>query len=334
MPPKIQPLTTARFTERSPLIALGALGLLALALAVSPLFSRRLIHTNVSVAPGATVQFDPVQPRRGAIGAVRIDAIALLPDNSWSVFEVQVLDPQGNPLASAIKQAWHESGTWQEEGESGRWSEQDQAGRFDIRQGALEGPIVVAIAVLEHGTTAGQPLTTPVTLRVTLWDGVIDTRFLWSGAIGVLLLAGLTAIAVRASGQTVISEHIDDSDLVGRGTLGGPDTLVRVIITVVADETSPANLTANLTINDGYGELVYRRPLSMPLSFRREEGKIEDAKGSATLDLILEPRGSYGFSVEITPDGPVDRTFLTVKEGVRTLTPTPIIHLQSSTEPA
>ncbi|MBD2233201.1 hypothetical protein [Phormidium tenue] len=334
MPSKIQPLVTSQFTERSPLVALGALGLLGMALLISPLFHRQLLSAGVYVGPEETVQLDPVQPREGAIGALRIDAVAQLPSNAWSVFEVQVLDSQGNVLASAIKQAWNESGTWQEEGESGVWQEQDQAGRFDIRQAAIDGPVVVAISVLEQGSSTGQPLDSPVVYRVTVAEGVIDTRFLWSGAIGVLLVAALTAIAVKAAGQTVINEQINDSDLVGRGTLGGPSKLVRVIITVKSDETSPPKLTANLAINDSYGESVYRREVVIPLSMEQEEGKVESASGSATVDLVLEPRGSYGFSVEITPDGPVDHTFLTVKEGIRTFTPTEITHIQLSTEPA
>lgn len=333
MPSKIQPLVTAQFTERSPLAALGALGLLGLALAVSPLFHHQLLSTGVYVGAEETVQLDPVQPRERAIGALRIDAVAQLPSNAWSVFEVQLLDGQGNVLASAIKQAWHESGTWQEEGESGSWVEQDPAGRFDVRQAAIDGPVVVAISVLEQGSSTGQPLDDPVVYRVTVAEGVIDTRFLWSGAVGVLLLAALTAIAVKASGQTIINEQISDSDLAGRGTLGGPNTLVRVIITVKADETSPPELTANLAINDSYGESVYRCDVVISLSMQREEGKVESASGSATIDLVLEPRGSYGFSVEITPDGPVDHTFLVVKEGIRTLTPTEITHIQLSTEP-
>lgn len=334
MPSKIQPLVTTQFTERSPLMALGALGLLGIALLIAPLFHRQLLSTGVYVGPEETVQLDPVQPRAGAIGALRIDAVAQLPSNAWSVFEVQLLDSQGNVLASAIKQAWNESGTWQEEGESGTWTEKDEAGRFDIRQASIDGPVVVAISVLEQGSSTGLPLDNPVVYHVTVAEGVIDYRFLWSGAIGILLVAALTAIAVKAAGQTVISEQINDSDLVGRGTLGGPNTLVRVIITVVSDETSPSKLTANLVINDSYGESIYRRQVVIPLSIRRKDGKVESARGSATVDLILDPRGSYGFSVAITPDGPVDHTFLTVKEGIRTLTPTAIIYIQPSTEPA
>lgn len=334
MPSKIKPLVTTQFTERSPLMALGALGLLGIALLISPLFHHQLLSTGVYVGLEETVELDPVQPRKGAIGALRIDAVAQLPSNAWSVFEVQVLDSQGNVLASAIKQAWNESGSWQEEGESGSWTEKDEAGRFDIRQAAIDGPIVVAISVLDQGSNTGLPLESPVVYRVTVAEGVIDHRFLWIGAIGVLLVGALTVVAVKASGRTIISKQINDSDLVGRGTLGGPNMLLRIIITVVSDETSPSELTANLTINDSYGESIYRRQVVIPLSMRRENGKVESAKGSATVDLVLDPRGSYRFSVAITPDGPVDHTFLTVKEGIRTFTPTAITYIQPSTEPA
>lgn len=331
MPSKIQPLRTSQFTERAPLIALGALGVLGVALVISPFFSRRLVQTGISVEPEDVVQLEPVQPRTGQMGAMRIDATAQLPDNTWAIFEVQVLDSQGNLLTSAIKQAWKESGTWYEEGESGTWSEQDRSGRFDIRQANLETPLIVAIALLEHGTVSGQDLDSPLIFHVTIRDGIIDRRFIWSGALGALVLAVLSAIAVKNAGRVAIANMINDSDVVGRETVGGADSLVRVIIRVVSDETSPPTLKANLAINNSYGELVYRCQIPISLSFRKEEGKIEGASGECTLDLILEPKDSYGFSVEITPDGPVDQTFLTVKDGIRTLVPTDIIHIQSPT---
>ena len=330
MPTKVQRYSTQKFTERAPLIALGALGLIAIALIASAAFSRQLLQKSVPVSAGNTVKLAPVQPRQSPIGAVRIDATARLPDNAWSTFEVQILDSQGNLLASAVKQAWRESGTWSEEGETGTWSEQDLEGRLDIRRATLEQPIVVAISVLEQGKTSGQPLDTPVNFRVTIWDGSVDRRFLWSGLVGVLILTMMTQNAVSKTGRVVISERINDSDLGGRGVLGGPNTLVQAIIDVISDETSPQRLTANLWIKDSCGEVVYHRELPITLSFKREEGEIESASGQCILNLILESKESYGFYVEITPDAPVDWTFLKVKQGVRTLKSTEVIHIKPS----
>jgi hypothetical protein len=331
MPSKIEKLATSQFVERSPLFALGALSLLAIALIVSPLVSRRLLQQGISVAPGTTVKLDPVQPRKSPFGALRIDSVAQLPANTWSSFEVQVYDTQDNLLASAIKQAWSASGTWQEDGESGVWSEQDLAGQFDIRRSTLESPIVVAISLLDQGRTDGQAWSEPVTFRVSIWDGAIDTRFLWAGTLGSLVLSLMALLAVKGTGTNVIYKHINDSDVSDRQTFGGADTLIRFIIKVWADETCPAKLTAHLVIRDSYGELVYRQQLPLKMAKQRQKEEEDIATGSYTLDMILEPAGSYGVSVEVMPDGPVDYTELLVKQGIRTLVPTEITRIQTAT---
>ena len=325
MPKKIERYRTSRFVEWSPLIALGALGLMGIAVIVAPFFLRQLLKTKVAVLPGETVQLDPIQPRQSPIGAVRIDAIAQLPTNTWSTFEVQVLDSQGNILASAIKQAWQESGTWEEDGESGTWSEQDLSGRFDIRQATLDAPIVVAISVLEQGTVNNQPLNESVTFQVTVWDGAIDHRFVWSGFVGVLLLTVLAAIATKNGGEIVITKTVKDSDPRGRGRLGNPDKLVRVAVRIVGDETSPRKMKADLAIKDSYGKVIYRCSRPIQFYFRGEERVL----GYCALDLILEAAASYGFSVDIVPDAPIDWTYLTVREGARTLVPTEIVHIRT-----
>jgi len=328
MPVDVQPYRTRRFTDWSPLAALGALVILAIAAIASPFFSRRLLDTTVIVSPEETVRLEAVQPR-GGLGALRIDARARLPRNSWLTFEVQIFDSQNNLLASGIKQAWRESGIWREDGESGTWSEQDLKGRFDIRRATIDQPITLAITVLDQGQTGGQALAQPVSFDVTVRDGVIDGRYLWVGFFGVLIITLITSLAVGKSGRKVISERVNDSDVAGRATLGGANKLVRVSIDVISDETSPRELQADLVIKDGYGEQLYRRQLPISLKFRRDDGKIDSAKGQASLDLILEPRGSYGVWVEVMPDGPVDYTHLTVREGVRTLQPTEIIRLRT-----
>lgn len=326
----VQRYSSQRFTEWAPLIALGALALLAIAAALSALFSRQLLNERVVVSPGETIRLPPVQPRQSPIGALRIDATAQSPDNAWVTFEVQVLDNQGNLLASAIKQAWRESGAWQEEGESGTWSEQDLIGSLDIRRATINEPVVVAISVLQQGSVSGQSLLDPVPFRVSIWDGVTDHRFLLSGILGVLILAALSAVAVKNSGQEVISHRVNDSDIGERATVGGADALVRVIVNVISDETTPQIMHADLYVKDISGKGIYRRQLPLSLSFRQDDGKIDSAKGYCALDLVLEPKGSYGFYVEIVPDAPVDWTQLKVKQGVRTLLPTEVIHLKQS----
>lgn len=332
MPTKIDRYSRSPFTDRAPTIALGALGLLVVAAIVPSFFSRKLLNEILVVPAEETVKLNPIQPRQSPIGAVRIDVTARLPNNTWITFEVQVLDSQGNLLASAIKQSWRESGTWYEDGESGSWSEQDLDGRFDIRRATLNEPMTIAISALEQGRTSGQPFNEPITFRVAVWDGAIDGRFLWSGIIVVPILIWLAVLAVKNSGEVVISKSIDDSDLSERSRVGGADTLVRVTIEVIADETSPRVLNAELFVKDVEGNIVYRRQLLMPLTRLYKNGRCTRTVGQCTLDLVLEPEGSYGFFVEIVPDAPVDRTSLKVKQGVRTLKSTEVIHLTTSTD--
>lgn len=291
----------------------------------STLLSRPLLKDTVTVPVESALTLPPISPRQSPFGAVRIDAIARIPNNSWVIFEVQVLDQQGNPLASAIKQAWQESGTWYDEGESGTWSERDLAGQFNIRRASLAGPITVGIAVLEQGSTSGETIAQPVTFEVLVQDGVIDRRFLLNGVVGVTMMAGLAILAVKKSGRVVIAERINDSDLGGRGRLGGTSQLVRMTVKVVGDETSPRGVNAMVVVKNGAGDLIYQGQLPIGLPFRINERTI----GYGTLDFLFDTQDSYGFYVEITPDGPIDWTYLTVQEGVRTLLPTSVLHLKT-----
>jgi hypothetical protein len=328
MPATVRRYTTERFVEWAPLIALGALGSLAIAGMASTLLSRQLLRQTVTVPVEETVTLPPVQPRQSPFGALRIDATANLPNNTWAVFEVQLLDQQGNLLASAIKQGWRESGTWVEEGESGTWSEQDLAGRFDIRRASIDGPVTVGISVLEQGNTGGGEVTQPVTFQVQIQDGVIDGRFLINGVAGVLMMSVLAVLAVKKSGKVVIAERINDSDVGGRGRLGGPNKLVRMTLKVIGDENTPGTVTAHVFIKDSYGKQIYSGQIQIGFFLKTEDR----ATGYGNLDFIFDTQDSYGFYVEIMPDGPIDWTHLTVKEGARTLLPTSVIHLPTPTQ--
>ncbi|MEO0802048.1 MAG: hypothetical protein AAFY57_07215 [Cyanobacteria bacterium J06642_2] len=321
---------TKQFIEPAPYVAFGAVGLVAIALVIAPLFSRNLLRERIQVPPGETVKLSAIQPRASWIGALQIDVRATVSPNSWAEFEVQVFDLNNNLLASAVKQAWQESGTWYEDGESGTWSESDLRGQLDIRRQDLTEPIEIAVSALEQGTTAGQTLSTPIQFDVSVWDGSIDRRFLWSGLLVGLLLSGFTWMTVRTSGQMILSKRIGDSDVGGRARLGGANTLVRVAIKVDSDETSPTSLRAELAIKDGRGNLVYEAQIPMPLKFHNDDdGRVDHATGQCHVDMVLEQEDSYGFYVEVVPDAPVDRTTLQVIQGVRTLGVTEVIGIQS-----
>ncbi|MEO0854534.1 MAG: hypothetical protein AAFY15_13680, partial [Cyanobacteria bacterium J06648_11] len=245
--------------------------------------------------------------------------------------EVQIRDRQGNPLAAAIKQAWQESGTWSEGGESGSWSESDTRGQLDVQRAALNQPLQIAIASLEQGTTSGQASTTAVSYDVTVRDGAIDTRFLWSGLVVGLLLSGFAWMTVRTSGQMKISKIVNDSDVSGRGRFGGAGQLVKIAVKVESDETSPSRLRAELAIKNGEGQLVHETAVPIALKLiKDDDGSIDRAVGQCHLNVVLVPEDSYGVSVEVVPDAPVDRTTLQVLQGVRTLGSVEVVEVKPS----
>ena len=322
--------TTSQFIAWAPRVCDGALGLLVIAVLLSLVLPRQVLRERVTVAPDQVATLGPIAIPKSPIGAMRIDVKAQLPRNTWVTFEIQVLDAAGNVLASSLKPAWREFGTWQEDGESGTWSEEDTGGRFDIRRATLDAPVTIAISSLEQGRVDGQPLNDTVTYRVTIRDRAIDRRFLWGGLVGVGILAVLSRKAVNSTEQVLAFKSIHDSDVSARRIMGGADKLVRMTITLACDETSPRSVTANVVIRDRYGDEIYKASPPIPLQFKREGGKIDSATGTCYLNYVIEPRASYGISVKVVPDGCVDRTTFSIVEGGKTAGPIKVVRLKSS----
>lgn len=325
---QLQSQPSRRFVDPWPTVTGGIAAVMLLALLSSAFMGKLVTSTTLNVEPEDTEELPPVQVQKTAIGALRIDAEARIPQNRWVTFEIQVLDSQDKVLASAIKQAWHEAGTWSEEGETGTWEESDLNSGVDIRPQQAE-PLTLAINVLEYTDTAGQEINEPVPIRVMVRNGVVDNRYLWAGFIGTTLLALFSRLAVPSTGTRVIDKTMPDSDIGDRMVMGGSDRLLRVTLDIESDETSPSSLQANVYIKDSQGEQIYANSHRVGLNYKREDGKIEGANGSLTLFFLLEPRRSYGIYVEVSPDGPVDKTQLVVLEGAKTLGRADIIHIKT-----
>ncbi len=324
------PKRTARFLDSfTYLTLLSTVGIFA-CLVVSPIFMRSLVSKTIQVDPDVPEQLAPIQLKKEAIGALRIDVSASIPENHWVTYEIQLTDQQGQVIASGIKQAWKESGSWYEEGESGTWEEDDLVGGLDVRPTQSE-LVTIGINVLEYTDISGKEIDQPVTFALSVVNGAVDTRYLWTGLIGTGFLAFLALLVTPFSGKVIIDKSIGDSDVSGRGILGGAKNLVRVAVNIKSDEHSPRSLTVLLVINDGNGEQLYSNRHPVNLSFKKSEGgKITAAKGSLKTFFVLEPRGSYGFHVEVTPDDPVDRTTLIVREHCKTLFPVSVTSLKST----
>ena len=321
---------TNRFIDKWAYIALGATGFLLLAFIASGLFKKTVVSKNISVGVEESTQLEKFTLEPQAIGALRIDVKASIPANTSLAYQIQLLDQQGKVLASAIKNAWNETGTWYEDGESGRWEESDLLAGLDVRTKKPE-QVNLAIAVLEYEDRTGRELTQPKPVfNVLAENGVIDTRPLWPALFGTIPLTVMAMFAVPLTGKKVISKKIDDSDPSDRATVGGANKLVRVKVDVASDETSPSYLQIKLVINNGYGEQVYRTSNTTSVNIKRENGKIEGGNCSLTLFFVFEKRDSYSFNVEVLPDASVDRTTLTIREGARTLGAQEVTYIQSN----
>lgn len=320
---------TGRFIDIFPYIPWFAAGVMFLALIVGAFMERTLISTNVFVDPDVPTELQPIPIKKEPIGALRIDVTAGLPTNQWVTYEIQVKDQQGKVLASGIKQAWAESGTWSEEGESGTWSESDLMGGLDIRANQAE-TVTLAIDVLEYSDTAGKEIGTAVPFQVIVKNGVVDDRYLWTGLIGTTLLAILTLFSVSGIGKVVVNRSNRDSDVVARTTTGGANRLLRVVVDIKSDETSPSGVHVHLTVNDPNGEQLYSKIHPVTVKRTKSDGKVTSGHSSLTTFFVLEPRTSYGFHVEVTPDASIDRTRIIVRENARTLFPVDVTTLKST----
>ncbi|MEM1369596.1 MAG: hypothetical protein AAGG02_16610, partial [Cyanobacteria bacterium P01_H01_bin.15] len=217
------------------------------------------------------------------------------------------------------KAVWYESGIWREDGESGTWHESDFRGGLDFKDIESQS-ISLYLSLEEFAQTNGQPVTGSLPFSVHISRNAIDTRFLWIGLMAVLLLGYFSLQSVRSSGKVVLRKSVLDSDVSDRVIIGGPDELLKVIVTVLGDENTPDHILLDFDCRDGFGNDIYQHQQKLSMRRRRsEEGDILSARGYWQFYLWLQRRSSYYFSVEVTPDAPIDKTTLTIKEGVRTL---------------
>ena len=323
---------TNRFKDPWAYIALGSTGLIILAFFLAGLFEKSLVKGRFSVTPGnyASVKTFDLEPH--GIGALRVDASAKISDNTSIAYEIQLVDSQNKVLSSAVKEAWRESGTWREGGESGSWSESDLKGGIDIRSKKKE-KVTLRVGVLEYANKFGQKLTSPKpSFVIDVRSGVVDTRRLWPGLFTTLFMSGLTLFSLKNSGKKVINKKINDSDVSDRATVGGENSLVKVKVDVVADETTPRSVNVELVINNSYGEKVYAGSHRINMLLTTVNSRVKSGRGSAKLFFVFNQRDSYSFNVEVVPDAPIDKTTLTIRDGSKTLKSVKAIHINSDGE--
>ncbi len=284
----------------------------------SPL-AKTLVDKNIIATEKEPVKVDRIDLPASKLGALRIDVQTYVPNNHWVVYEIQLVDQNGQVIASAIDEAWRESGTWREGGESGTWSESDKLGGLDIRSSQAE-KLDIVIQVLESGTARGQATDLSVSFDVKVKNGAIKKSDLWWGFCSSLGLSIMSLLATTMSGQKVLSEKINDSDPQGEAKVGREDRLIRVKIETELDENSPPTINIQLSLDNIYGEQIYNHTDTVNVSLTKDnEGSITKGTGRLESFFILESRSLYRFKVNVEPDDPVEWTSLIVRDGSQTL---------------
>ncbi|MEB3338161.1 MAG: hypothetical protein VKJ46_11905 [Leptolyngbyaceae bacterium] len=330
MTAKVTQGTTTRFITYWPYVSILTVLMLVLSLVHAILLGmgKPLTSMTLQVVEGEPTAL-PVMPLKPEVmGALRIDAVAQIPENRWVTYEIQLRDAQGQLLATGIKQAWKEAGTWAEDGESGSWEEADLWAGLDVRP-IQEETVTIGVEVLEYSNTAGQEINEPVPIRLTVRSGVVDHRYLLVGLGGTLILSIIAVMGVSASGTLALSKTIGDSDLIARSVVGGANSLVKMKVNIKSDETTPRSLDLHLSLKNSAGEVIYTHTYPVQLSFQREKGRVKGATGYVQDFFLLEPRTSYGFYVEVYPDQSVDSTSLYLRDGVSTLRPVSAVQIQA-----
>lgn len=320
---------SSRFTDPFFYVLWLIVGSMIFALMLGAAWGNTLISTTVQVAPDEPRTFPPFEIKPMVIGAFRADVEAIVPENRWLTYELQLKDNQGQVIASALKQAWAESGTWYEEGESGSWYENDLLAGFDFRTGKPE-PVTLTLAVLEYSDTSGRELEEPVSFAITVKEGVVDTRYLWAGLVGTSLLGILASFSFGQSGRLVIRRRVPDSEVGGRAILGGSKNLVRTYVDIKGDANAPPYITVQLSITNSNGAEVYQDTHTVNLHQKKsDKGKVTSTHGKLCKFFELEPRDSYKFYAVVTPAQNIDNTRIQVREKSRTFRPVEVVSVQA-----
>ncbi|NJN62175.1 MAG: hypothetical protein HC795_12145 [Coleofasciculaceae cyanobacterium RL_1_1] len=308
--------STRKFIEPAIFLRWFTFGLISVALVASWFMGQTQIRKTVAVESDAEdyTEVGPLTLNPRAIGATRIKAVANIPSNHWVTYELILLDSQGNIVTSAMKEAWSESGTWNEDGESGTWSETDLDAGLDVKVQASE-TLTLAVSVLDYTATSGQEITTPVPIEVTAHTGIVYQTPLWWGWIVTAVLTWMSGYMIQTgSGRKAIFKTIPDSDVGARGTLGGSLSLVHLWLEITSDETTPPTLKPKLWIRNADGEDIFRYTYTVTPRSAGEDVR----KSELNVYFRLREKGSYGFYVEVMPDASVDRTTITVFDGAKT----------------
>ena len=312
-------IKTTQFLDRWAYFPSAISACLFLSILFSSSLAKTLVDRQITVVEEEPVKVDTINLKPSILGALRVDVKPYVPANHWLIYEIQLVDQDGQVVASAMDEAWQESGIWREGNESGTWSESDTSGGIDIRSLEAE-ELDIVIEVLESGTASGQTADLAVSFDVKIQNGVIKSSDLWWGLLFSTSLAIMALLVTTMSGRKVISQKIGDSDPQGRAAVGGQDRLIRVKIKTKLDEYTPRTIEICLSIDNSYGEQVYNSTKFVHVSLgKNDSGQVTGGTGKLESFFILEPYDIYRFKVSVKPDSRVDWTSLVVRDNAKTL---------------
>jgi hypothetical protein len=179
-----------RWVDKTPYLLLS-MGVCIFGLTIiSPIWLTKKLDKTITLSAEDTQVLGPVDIASQSFGTTRVEVEAQLGNQRWAIYEVQLLDRDDRLVLAGVKNAWRESGTWSEDGESGTWEEADKGSGFDLHLRQAE-PVKIVVSLVEVSDTQGRVLQEPVKLRVTVYQGAIETLPLWLGASSLIIIGGL-----------------------------------------------------------------------------------------------------------------------------------------------
>jgi hypothetical protein len=184
------PKSFSWWADRAHHVLFGMSGLMFLLLILSPFLHRRLLDRQVALKPGQTVEVGEITAQPIAIGTLQVEVEAMLPNQRWASYEVQLLDQNNQPILSGFTDAWRESGSWSEDGESGTWSEEEASAGFDVRVPKAE-KFKIQLSMIDISDASGKDLEELLTFKVQASQGTINPFPLLLSGISTALLGWL-----------------------------------------------------------------------------------------------------------------------------------------------
>ncbi len=212
----------------------------------------------------------PFRLESGWQGSPRLDLTTELPANSSAVVVFDLLNPEGRAVLSLSKDAWRTSETWMEDGVSGIEEEADVGVSLPLRP-ERGGAFRLRVALEEGLDAAGQPLNTPLWMRLRVRNHSLDGPLILATAVAGGLMAALLWASVYGDSRKRWQLGVREEAIDRRMVLGGAGLLrlrVRARYAIGARKGPMGQRNAvplRLRIDDRVGRSLLDTTLKAPL---------------------------------------------------------------------